>query len=53
MQILKYLKQFMKSSFVYRFELKKINKKYNVELKGKYKNNAEYISKVTKIYSNL
>lgn len=40
--------------FAYGFELlKELDKEYTFELKGKYKDNAEYISKVTKIYSDL
>ena len=40
--------------FAYGFELlKELDEEYTFELKGKYKDNAEYISKVTKIYSDL
>lgn len=40
--------------FAYGFELlKELDEEYIFELKGKYKDNAEYISKVTKIYSDL
>lgn len=40
--------------FAYGFELlKELDEEYTFELKGKYKDNVEYISKVTKIYSDL
>lgn len=40
--------------FAYGFELlKELDEEYTFELKGKYKDNAEYISKVTQIYSDL